>query len=71
MVKNPAAIQEMEETQVLSPAREDPLEEDRATHSNTLAWGVPWTEKPGGRQSTGSQRVGHDLATKHTNTHKR
>ena len=70
MVENPAAIQETEEMHVLSPAREDSLEEDRATHSSILAWGVPWTEEPGGLQSTGSQRVGHDLATKHTNTHK-
>ena len=35
-----------------------------ATHSRTLAWRIPWTEEPGGLQSTGSQRVGHDLATK-------
>ena len=31
-----------------------------ATHSSILAWGIPWTEKPGGQQSIGSQRVGHD-----------
>ena len=36
-----------------------------ATHSSTLAWKIPWTEEPGGLQSMGSQRVGHDLATKH------
>ena len=35
-----------------------------ATHSNNLAWEVPWTEEPGGLQSIGSQRVGHDLLTK-------
>ena len=34
-----------------------------ATHSNILAWRIPWTEEPGGLQSMGSQRVGHDLAT--------
>ena len=34
-----------------------------ATHSSTFAWRIPWTEKPGGLQSTGSQRVGHDGAT--------
>ena len=34
--------------------------EEMATHSNTLAWKIPWTEEPGGLQSTGSQRVGHD-----------
>ena len=39
---------------------EDPLEEEMATHSSILAWRVPWTEEPGGLQSTGSQRVGHD-----------
>ena len=41
---------------------EDPLEE-MTTHSNTLAWRIPWTEEPGGQQSTGFQRVKHDLAT--------
>jgi hypothetical protein len=35
-----------------------------ATHSSVLAWRIPWTEEPGGLQSTGSQRVGHDLLTK-------
>ena len=35
-----------------------------ATHSSVLAWRIPWTEEPGGLQSIGSQRVGHDLATK-------
>ena len=39
---------------------EDPLEEGMATHSSTLAWKIPWTEEPGGLQSMGSQRVGHD-----------
>ena len=38
----------------------DPLERRRATHSSILAWRPPWTEKPSGRQSMGSQRVGHD-----------
>ena len=40
--------------------QEDPLEEGMATHSNTLAWRIPWTEEPGGLQSMGLQRVGHD-----------
>ena len=40
--------------------REDPLEEGVATHSGILAWRIPWTEKPGGLQSTGSKRVGYD-----------
>ena len=35
----------------------DPLEDGMATHSNILAWRIPWTEEPGGLQSTGSQRV--------------
>ena len=42
--------------------REDPLEEGMATHSSILAWRIPWTEEPGGLQSMGSQRVGHDLS---------
>ena len=40
------------------------LEKGMATHSRILAWEIPWTEEPGGLQSMGSQRVGHDLATK-------
>ena len=40
--------------------REGPLEEVMATHSSILAWKIPWTEEPGGLQSMGSQRVGHD-----------
>ena len=44
--------------------QEDALEEGMATHSSILAWGIPWTEEPGGLQSTGSQRAGHDLSTK-------
>ena len=39
---------------------EDPLEKEMATHSSILVWRIPWTEKPGGLQSMGSQRVGHD-----------
>ena len=39
---------------------EDPLEEGMVTHSSILAWGIPWTEEPGGLQSIGLQRVGHD-----------
>ena len=39
---------------------EDPLAKEMATHSSILAWRVPWTEEPGGLQSMGSQRVGHD-----------
>ena len=39
------------------------VRKEMATHSSILAWRIPWTEKPGGPQSTGSQRVGHDWAT--------
>ena len=39
-----------------------------AAHSNILAWRIPWTEEPGGLQSMGSQRVGHDLVTKQQQT---
>jgi len=46
--------------QVGSLGREDPLEEEIATHSSVLAWEIPWTEEPGGLQSTGSQRVRYD-----------
>ena len=53
-------MQQTEEMQVQSLGQEDPLEEDMATHSSILAWRIPWTEKPGGLQSTGSQTVGHD-----------
>ena len=50
----------MRETWVLSLGWEDSLDKKMATHSSTLAWRIPWTEEPGGLQSTGSQRVGHD-----------
>ena len=50
----------MRETQVQSLGQEDPLEKEMATHSSILAWRIPWTEEPGGLQSMGSQRVGHD-----------
>ena len=38
----------------------DALEKEMATHFSVLAWRIPWTEKPGGLQSRGSHRVGHD-----------
>ena len=50
----------MQETWVQSLGQEDLLEKEMVTHSSILAWKIPWTEKPGGLQSTGSQRVGHD-----------
>ena len=57
MVKNLPA---MGETQVQSLGQEDSLEKGMATHSSILTWRNPWTEEPGGLQSTGSQRVGPD-----------
>ena len=48
------------ETQVRSLGWEDLLEKEMATHSSTLAWKIAWMEEPGGLQSMGSQRVGHD-----------
>ena len=57
MVKNLPAMQE---TGVRSLGRENSLEEEMATHSSILAWEIPWREEPGGLQSMGSQRVGHD-----------
>ena len=63
MVNNLPAMQE---TCVQSLGQEDSLEREMATHSSVLAWRIPWTEEPGGIQSMGLQRVGHDWAT---NTH--
>ena len=53
-------MQESQEMQVEYLSREDPLEEEMATHSRILARIILWTEKPGGLQSLGSQRVRHD-----------
>ena len=71
MVKNLPAMQE---TWVQFLGQKDPLEKRTATHCTILAWRIPWTEEPGGLQSTGSQRVGYDSGTittfhvqKHTN----
>ena len=63
MVKNLPATQEI---QVQSLGQEDPLKNGTAIHSSTLAWRIPWTEEPGGLQSVGSQRVGHDWVTNTT-----
>ena len=57
MVKNLPAMQE---TRVQSLGQEDPLEEGMATHSSILAWGIPWTEEPGGLPSAAWHRVEHD-----------
>ena len=64
IVKN---VPVMQETRVQPLGREDTLEEGMATHSNFLAWRIPWTEKPGGLQPMGSQRIRHDLVTKQYN----
>ena len=65
-VKNLPAVQE---TRVQSLGQEDPLEEGMATHSSILCWRVPGTEEPGGLQSVGSHRVGHDRVTKQQPQH--
>ena len=63
-VTNLPAMQETQEMWVQSLGLEDPLEEEITTHSSILAWEISWTEDPGGLQSSGSQRVGQDSATK-------
>ena len=67
--KNLHVMQETQESQVQSLGWEDSLEKETATHSNILAWKIPWTEEPGWLQSMGSvksiQRVGHDWMPKH------
>ena len=55
-------MQETQETEIRSLGLEDHLEEEMAIHSSILARRIPWTEEPGGLQSIGSQRVGHDRA---------
>ena len=60
MVKNQPAVQE---TGVLTLGQEDPLEKWMATYSSILAWRIPRTKEPGGLQSMGSQRIGHDWVT--------
>ena len=60
-VKNPLTVHE---TQVQFLGQEDPLERGMVAHSSILAWRIPWTEEPGGLQSMGLQRVGHNLVTK-------
>ena len=60
MVKHLSA---MWETWVRSLGWEDPLEKEMAPQSSILVWKIPWMEEPGGLQSTGSQRVGHDWET--------
>ena len=57
----------MQEMQVQSLGREDPLEEKMATHSSIVAWEIPWTEEPGELQSIGSQRDMTEV-TEHAHT---
>ena len=57
------AFSAMQETRILFLGREVPLEKGMAIHSSILTWRIPWTEKPGGLQSVGSQKVGHDWTT--------
>ena len=59
VVKNPPANAGGIRDASRSLDRDDPLEEGMATHSSILAWRIPWTEEPGGLQSTG-HRVRHD-----------
>ena len=59
----------MQEMQIWSLGREDPLEEEMATHSSILAWEIPWIEDPGGLQSMGSKRVEHDWASEQAQRH--
>ena len=60
MVKNMPAMQETQETWVLSLGLENTMEEEMATHSSILAWRILWTEKAGGLQSIWLKRVRHD-----------
>ena len=59
MVKHLSAMQE---TRVRSPGWEDPPEKEMAAHSSILTWKIPWTEEPGGLQSTGSQKSQKQLS---------
>ena len=63
MVNNLPAMQE---SWVQSLGQEDALEKELATHSSILAWRIPWTEEPGGLQSTGLQRVDMTEVTQRT-----
>ena len=68
MTKNPPANQEMQEIQVQTLGQEDNLEKEMAICSSIIAWKITWTEKPGGLESMGSQRVGYVCAYTHTHT---
>ena len=65
-VKNSPVVQQTQETQFQSLGWEDPLEKEMATHSDILAWRIPWTEESGGLQSIGLHRVGHSATNTFT-----
>ena len=60
MAQTVKSLTVMQETQVLSLGREDPLEKEMAIHSSTIVWKIPWTEELGRLQSLGSHTVRHD-----------
>ena len=60
MVKNLPTMQELQEMQVQSLGKEDPLEKVMATHFSILTWKIPWSEESGGLQSMRSKKVEHD-----------
>ena len=60
MARTVKRLPAMWETRVRSLGQEDPLEKEMATHSIIPAWKIPWMEEPGGLQTMGSQRAGHD-----------
>ena len=62
VVKNPPAMQGIQETRVRSLGREAPLEKEMAAYSSILAWEIPWTEEPGGLQSMGVTRIQAQLS---------
>ena len=63
MAQTVKCLPTMRETWIQSLSQEDLLEKEMVTHSSILAWKIPWTEEPGGLQSKGLQRVGHDRVT--------
>ena len=58
--KKKKSLPAVQETRVQSLGQEDPLKEEKATHSSVLAWKIPWTKEPGRLQPIGLQRGGHD-----------
>ena len=60
MAQTVKCLPTMWETWVRSLGWKDPLEKEMAPHSSTPAWKIPWSEEPGGLESMGLQRVGHD-----------